>query len=703
MVPWLGLVQWPTITIRLDQEMSGLGGLYLPKGKSKMAPSHNKFYVMIKREQRQTTKATMDKSTKNTKNDGHDGSTSLQETSTLAIHGGDESLGGSDAVDREPQTTKVKGPTLAMPKNDDASCNVEDGNVGKMDTGETSAKSSKDLPNDKSNTSGSVDETTVMKPSLPQQPQHVHEKDGIRIPSYLGSEPIRRDNGPEDNMDISNKQDEMADANEVRLKSSMPQNLDDEKAGISDDEIKTKTLPAVDIGDQVIDRSSEIAADMKTNNDQVDMTDDHVTDETSSEAHGLKLKTASYVPSSEAVGVENPLHVDMKSNINNDDSVYNSNIVGGSSNNEGKEITIAESAALGCMKCQNELKTGVTKPFRNHDANCPRRKRLPTPPRKELPSLRSRSKSTSSQLEESAISQLEKAVSSELGSTELGNQIDESKYPSSCIVKLPQGASTGDILTIRWPTNDESSEGGKTDITNNSTNDVIKVEVNEDRKGKKRTATAAFGKVAPNPPLLVKVTLPKIKKSNTYIKVFAPWVAFTRAVAHTLTTRQLNSIGINGQGGINANLRRSRRQQIRNHGEGNFSVGHSRIGERYQVTAIPSPDTWEKLQVKRKESVVVTDDGAAVVKMNDQIWDKALAEEAQQGGAPLDEFMDSLHTYQKARGIMALHESSYKVDDAERKFNKETTNMDIPYPDKPPGSGQPSSQKPHALLEGTPL
>jgi len=89
--------------------------------------------------------------------------------------------------------------------------------------------------------------------------------------------------------------------------------------------------------------------------------------------------------------------------------------------------------------------------------------------------------------------------------------------------------------------------------------------------------------------------------------------------------------------------------------------------------------------------------------MNDQIWDKALAEEAQQGGAPLDEFMDSLHTHQKARGMMILHQSSYKVHDAERKLNKETTTMDIPYPDKPPGSGQPSSQKPHALLEGTPL
>ncbi|KAL7535103.1 hypothetical protein ACHAXR_006267 [Thalassiosira sp. AJA248-18] len=288
-------------------------------------------------------------------------------------------------------------------------------------------------------------------------------------------------------------------------------------------------------------------------------------------------------------------------------------------------------------------------------------------------------------------------------------QVDSSKYPPSCIVRLPEGFSSGDCLTIRWPTHDqsksltESNGGGKREAADEAAND----------KSPKRRRSDDVQPVNEDS-LLVKITLPtklksKMKGSRRHIKVYAPWVTAKRAAANTLTTRQLRSIGIDGHEGCNANLRRSRRQQIRNHGEGNFSVGHSRIGERYQVAdvSIPSSDTWKKGRLARKEKAAGGGGGMekeskdAVVAKNDQIWDVTLAEEARTRGEPVDQYIESLHAFQKARGVMTLHQSSYKLALAKERFNNQT-GADVPFPDKPEPPGEPC-KKPHAMLEGMPL
>ena len=269
------------------------------------------------------------------------------------------------------------------------------------------------------------------------------------------------------------------------------------------------------------------------------------------------------------------------------------------------------------------------------------------------------------------------------------SKIDESKYPPSCIIKLPHDASSGDQITIRWPTYMQSPE----------------------KTGSKKRKATTFDEVElAIKPLLVKVSLPKINAKrfrvktgeSRHVKVHAPWVAFKRATANTLNTQQLRSIGIEGRTG--AGIRRSRRQHVRSHGEGNFSIGHSRIGQRYQVSVFPSSDTWQKLQSKQQESIAIstdTDDSEAAI-LNDQMWNKTLAQSALNNENAANDYIDSLHTYQKGRGIMTLHQCEYKVSDAEQRFNKQTQ-ADVPYPDKPEGVGQQASQKSHALLEGTPF
>lgn len=216
--------------------------------------------------------------------------------------------------------------------------------------------------------------------------------------------------------------------------------------------------------------------------------------------------------------------------------------------------------------------------------------------------------------------------------------------------------------------------------------------------------------------LLVKITLPtklkaKLQKSNNHLQVNAPWIAAKRATASTLDTRQLRSIGIidGPDESCNPSLRRSRRQEIRNHGEGNFSVGHSRIGGRYQVSAgcIPSSDTWgveEELRVRTEKDGQSGGMGSRATfgtAKNDQMWDKALSEEANSRGEPMDLYIDSLHSFQKARGVIALHQSAYKVELAKLQFNN-NTQANVPFPDKPLPAGQ-QCQKRHAMLEGMQL
>ena len=276
--------------------------------------------------------------------------------------------------------------------------------------------------------------------------------------------------------------------------------------------------------------------------------------------------------------------------------------------------------------------------------------------------------------------------------------IDTSKYPPSCIVTLPPGLSSGSQMTIRWPTIKLCQHTAAADKSS------------EVKSSKRRRADDGCPSEE-DTDLLVKITLPtkikaKMKGSERHVKVFAPWITAERAAANTLTSRQLRSIGIDGHDGCNAILRRSRRQRVRNHGEGNFSAGHSRIGDRYQVSArqIPCASTWGKELLGRSESMDgggnIAGDRGTVAK-NDQIWNAALSEESLSRGEPVDQYIESLYTFQKARGMMTLHQSAYNVTLSEQRFHKQTV-ADVPFPDAPEPAGQ-LCQKPHSMLEGSPL
>lgn len=265
--------------------------------------------------------------------------------------------------------------------------------------------------------------------------------------------------------------------------------------------------------------------------------------------------------------------------------------------------------------------------------------------------------------------------------------IDSSKYPPSCIVQLPAGASPGDKLTIRWPTLEQNT-----------------IADNEQKRASKRLRSDD-GPSNGVSDLVVKVTLPtttrnKKKGSISHILVYAPWITTEHAAKNTLTSRQLRSIGIDGHTGCNVELRRSRYQHIRSHGEGQFSAGHSRIGDRYQVSAaqIPSSATWINEHLPCKES---TPGKNEAVPMYDQMWDTSLAEEALSRGEHIYQYIDSLHSFQKARGMVTLHQSDYKVSLTEQLFTIQTR-VDIPILNTTEPAGR-SCQSPHVLLEGSPF
>lgn len=289
----------------------------------------------------------------------------------------------------------------------------------------------------------------------------------------------------------------------------------------------------------------------------------------------------------------------------------------------------------------------------------------------------------------------EHLASSELSSVR--NNVYESKYPPSCIVKLPKSASAGDQLGIIWPTFDLCQRAASVSLDVDGKRKASKEEGVDGKNAKRsRSDVGTTNAGDDSDRLLVRITLPSklkaaVKGKNRYFKVFAPWITDKRAAANTLTTQQLRSIGIDGHAGCNAKLRRSRRQAIRNHGEGNFSTGHSRVGECYQVSieSIPSSDTWKR------------DAGTVGDAICDQVWDRESAEEALDRGEPIDEYIESLRTYQRARGMMTLHQADYDVSAAKRKFNIQTE-LAVPFPDKPEPAGQPC-EKPHAMLEGEPL
>eukprot|EP00985_Skeletonema_marinoi_P000238 scaffold68_cov163-Skeletonema_marinoi.AAC.5 len=311
-------------------------------------------------------------------------------------------------------------------------------------------------------------------------------------------------------------------------------------------------------------------------------------------------------------------------------------------------------------------------------------------------------------------------------------------YQPSCIVELPDEAAAGDQLLIRWPRRDQyvelprqgkksKTETGDDLLTGNniakkkasSTNSSVQ-SVSSSARSFDTQDDAAPHKSNVSGGLLVRITLPtklsakrKKKGAPCYIKVLAPWLAAERAASNSLNTRQLRSIGIDGHSSCNSNLRRNRRQtRKKNHGEGNIvQRTMSRVGRQYQVSkaALPTSDTWEKERAMKEQHLETgkETDGAATASLEEkdeqdgsthgtdsadfhQIWSRSLAENAASQGESIDQYMNSLKPFQKAHGMTTLHQSNYKVSEAEQKFEneKETTNAMI---------------QDHALLEGEPL
>jgi hypothetical protein len=298
-------------------------------------------------------------------------------------------------------------------------------------------------------------------------------------------------------------------------------------------------------------------------------------------------------------------------------------------------------------------------------------------------------------------------------------------YQPSCIVQLPAEAAAGDQLLIRWPPRRVSRQGKRSKIETGDAltgNKFAKKELSSTNSSQSVSSSASnVDNYAPHKSsggdgLLVRITLPskfsvkrEKKGSPCYIKVLAPWLAAERAASNSLNTRQLRSIGIDGHSSCSNNLRRNRRQQRKkNQGEGHIvNRTMSRVGRQYQVskTDLPTSDTWEKdSALKAKLATTVSTalspqerdkkDDAAHGKNStpdyDQIWSRTLAENAANQGENIDQYINSLKHFQKAHGMMTLHQSNYKVSVAEQKFNSEKETITTTIHD-------------HSLVEGAPL
>lgn len=315
-------------------------------------------------------------------------------------------------------------------------------------------------------------------------------------------------------------------------------------------------------------------------------------------------------------------------------------------------------------------------------------------------------------------------LSPRVESSTAGAADDRSRYPPSCVVRLPAGVAPGDRLTIRWPTlrRAQPSRDGRASGGGSSSGNKRKADGTNDEamlNGKRPRTSPSDDGGGGTKPLHVQITLPKtlrkkaLKASRRRLRVHAPWVASERAAGHGLTPRQLRSIGVEGLGEGQAHLRRSRRRQERTHGEGSFAVGHSRIGERYQVSeaCIPRSDEWER-ERKWGRSAPLSSSAAAGrgdeeasragAARSDRMWDPARCVAAIGRGEPVERYLQSLRSYQKARGVLTLHESDYDVSVAERRYGRETSAAAVPFPDRPPPAGV-RCGRPHALLEGRPL
>ena len=308
-------------------------------------------------------------------------------------------------------------------------------------------------------------------------------------------------------------------------------------------------------------------------------------------------------------------------------------------------------------------------------------------------------------------------------------------YQSSCIVEVPANAAAGDQLLIRWPRREQyvdklPRQGKKPKVETGAAPTSNEIEKKTLPSTNSSSSTGSVGAQADDSAshksyvsggLLLRITLPsklsakrkKSKGSPCYIKVLAPWLAAERAASNSLNTRQLRSIGIDGHGACNSPLRRNRRQtRKKKQGEGNIvKRTMPRVGRHFQVSKsdLPTPDTWEKERAIKEQHLEISKetDGAATslsegrhiqdkytLKEDNaeygQIWSRSIAENAASQGESIDQYIDALKPYQKARGMMALHQSNYKVSDAKKKFQSEQQTTDATIQDR-------------SLLEGAPL
>lgn len=272
--------------------------------------------------------------------------------------------------------------------------------------------------------------------------------------------------------------------------------------------------------------------------------------------------------------------------------------------------------------------------------------------------------------------------------------VDFSRYPPSCIVKLPAGSSAGDQYTIKWPTTvgDKKRPIPSNDENNNDHDDEDNEDDDDDDSHQ----------------LLVKIIVPKNigrKKRKDCggidynVRVYAPWVSSELANMTTLTVKQLRSIGVNSNDRPH-NLKGGLRRRCGSLGEGGtFSTInlHSRFGERYQVSSwqIPPSSSWSmrrSMGDNNSETAISTGSAELVVDAQyDQIWDAAMSIKARNRGENIDQYIGSL-SYQKAQGMCILHECAYKVISAKQQYDVYNRTMGI----------LPSSSA-ATMLEGEPL
>ncbi|KAL3785430.1 hypothetical protein HJC23_013569 [Cyclotella cryptica] len=278
----------------------------------------------------------------------------------------------------------------------------------------------------------------------------------------------------------------------------------------------------------------------------------------------------------------------------------------------------------------------------------------------------------------------------------------------SCIVELPPGTKAGDVITIRWPTVEqfEKSRDHSSKFA--------------DSPSKKRRVGNDSSIQAPSPiesgksysgkdsGLLVNITVPPYVSSSTtkrnktarqFVKVYAPWIAAQRAAATTLDSRQLRAIGVDKSIGS----RRSRRVERRNRGEGNVEKRTCPIGDMHQVSvaSIPKSDTWAQESRLKKDGK----NGYAQSSVEcEQIWDQARGAQACSEDELIDEYMNSLQTFQKAHFMMTLHESNYDFMLAKQKMDRKTIQVEVNAgPSHASETTWQKCDKPNAMLEGTPL